>query len=112
MTDIEKLDLLVNTLEGGNQKRFADKIGVHPTVLSKVRAGILTLRTRYNDIMTAYPQVNRLWLETGEGYPGDLTIDLVRQNYLGIIKEKDTIIATLTKELALQQDVIAQILQK
>lgn len=109
MTEVEKLDLLVDTLEGGNQKRFADRIGVHPTVLSKARAGILTLRTRYNAITAAYPQVNRMWLETGEGYPGDLSIDLVRQNYLGIIKEKDAIIATLTKELEVQQRIIEKL---
>ena len=39
--------------------------------------------------------MNRSWLETGEGYPGDLTVDLVKAHYEDKIKRNERVIDNL-----------------
>lgn len=106
MTEIERLNLLVNSLEGGNSTAFAKRIGVSLSVISRIRSGKLTLAYRRDAILRAYPIVNREWLETGDGYPGDLTVDLTRNRFLKIIEEKDKIITNLSKEIDMQRNII------
>ena len=109
MTDSEILDFLIKTLAGNNAKRFSEKTGITTTILSRIRSGELRLKKRYDQIMLAYPMINRDWLTTGEGYPGDLSVELVRDKMQRIIADKDETIKTLTKELKLQQKVIARL---
>ena len=67
------------------------------------------LSKRYDAIMAAYPMLNREFLTTGEGYPGDLSIELVRERMQTLLAEKDRVINTLTRELELNQKVIARL---
>ena len=111
MTESERLDYLIKTLEGNNARAFADKIGVNTTILCRIRGGQLRLASKYTKILEAYPMINRSWLETGEGYPGDLNTTQSREYYLHIIAEKDATIQALTDELKLQQKVIDKLLK-
>lgn len=43
MTEKERLDYLVEHLEGGKSAAFAEKIGVRRDVISRIRAGSLRL---------------------------------------------------------------------
>jgi hypothetical protein len=43
--------------------------------------------------------VNREWLETGEGYPGDLTIDLVKAHLEAKIRRHEMVIDQLITQL-------------
>lgn len=109
MTDSEILDFLIKTLEGNNARKFAEKTGITPPILSRIRKGELRLSKRYDAIMAAYPMLNREFLTTGEGYPGDLSIELVRERMQTLLAEKDRVINTLTRELELNQKVITRL---
>ena len=50
--------------------------------------------------------MNREWLETGVGYPGDLTVELVRDRLMKVVEDRDRVIKTLAKEIELQQRII------
>lgn len=112
MTEGERIDYLIKVLEGDNAARFSEKTGIDKSSLSRMRNGKIIVGRRVEDILSAYPEVSRVWMETGEGYPGDLSIDLVRKHFIGAIKEKDRVIASLTEELALQRDVIRMLMEK
>ena len=99
MTEIERIDYLVKVLANGNSSQFARSINLRRDVLSRVRSGELTLKYKYNDILRVYPEVNRNWLETGEGYPGDLTVDLVKAYYEDKMKRKEKVIDQLMKRI-------------
>lgn len=99
MTEAERIDLLIKHLEGGNASEFCRNIGKHKTFASDVKAGRRTIRLSVADIIKAYPQVNREWLETGEGYPGDLSIELARAHYEAKIARYEMVIDHLTKRL-------------
>lgn len=92
MTEGERIEFLINTLEGGNKAEFARRIGTTNANLFKMRKGQIGIRLQIPKICRAYPQVERTWLETGEGYPGDLTIDLVKAHYTAQIKRLEMII--------------------
>ena len=111
MTEAERLDYMIKMLEGDNARVFAEKIGVTTTILSRIRAGKLRLSGKYAKVLEAYPMINRSWLETGEGYPGDLNTTQTREHYLQIIANKDATIQVLTNELKLQQKVIEKLLK-
>ena len=111
MTESERLDYLIKTLEGDNARAFADKIGINTSILSRIRGGQLRLASKYTKVLEAYPMINRSWLETGDGYPGDLNIAQAREHYLHIIAEKDATIQALTDELKLQQKVIEKLMK-
>lgn len=111
MTERERLDYLVEHLEGGKSAAFAEKIGVRRDVISRIRAGSLRLSRRYDAILKAYPEVDRNWLLTGEGYPGDLSARSARDHYMKIIEEKDRTINALARELELQQKIIDKLIK-
>lgn len=108
MTESERLSFLIKTLENGIAKRFCEKTGLEMSKVSRIRAGELRLYRQYDKIRKAYPEVNREWLETGVGYPGDLTIELVRERLTKVIEERDKLIKALRKELELQQRIIEE----
>lgn len=99
MTEPERLEYLIKTLEGGNAKAFGIKIGCSESSVSRMRSGKYGIKKKINDILFAYPAVNREWIESGEGYPGDLTIDLVKQHYESKISKTDRIIDNLMKRI-------------
>ena len=99
MTEAERITLLVNLLEGGNASEFARKIGISKASASKLKSGVVSIRLHINSILAVYPDVDRTWLETGEGHPGDLTPDLVKARYEERLRRADRIIDNLTKRI-------------
>lgn len=81
MTEAERIDFLIQVLESGNGAAFAKKIGTSPMQVSRMRNGRCSLRLHITGIITAYPNISRQWLATGEGYPGDISIDLAKASY-------------------------------
>ncbi|MBR0083106.1 MAG: hypothetical protein IJP93_03385 [Bacteroidales bacterium] len=108
MTEPERLDFLIKTLESGVAARFAEKTGMPLPKVSRIRSGELRLNKQFDAIIRAYPLVNREWLETGVGYPGDLTVDLVKERLTKVVEDRDRVIRALTKELELQQRIIEE----
>ena len=99
MTEAERIEFIIKVLESGNAKAFGEKIGVGAATASKMRLGKVGFRLRVDEILKAYPQIRREWLETGEGYPGDLTVDLVRSHYEAKINRCENIIDHLTRRI-------------
>lgn len=99
MTEAERIEFIIKTLESGNASAFGNKIGVGAATASKMRLGKVGFRLRVDEILKAYPQIRREWLETGEGYPGDLTVDLVRSHYEAKINKCEMIIDHLMKRI-------------
>lgn len=83
----DRIDYLIKALAGNNAAEFSRKIGVDPSVVSRARNGVSGTGKLVWKICHAYPDVNREWLETGEGDP------------LHSMREKSAIIARL-EELA------------
>lgn len=69
MKESERISYLVDTLEGGNAKRFAEKTGICQQSVSCLRHGKYGIGRFVKKIADAYPDVNITWLQTGEGYP-------------------------------------------
>ena len=65
----ERISYLVDTLEGGNAKRFSEKTGICPQSVSALRHGKYGIGRFVQRIADAYPDVNVRWLQTGEGEP-------------------------------------------
>lgn len=99
MTESERIEFLIKYLEGGSGQRFADRIGVSHASVSRMRNGGYGIRLKIESILHAYPAVNRRWLETGEGYPGDLTVDLVKAHYQERIEKADKVIDHLMRRI-------------
>ena len=99
MTEAERIDYLIKLLEGGNGAAFGKKIGADVPTISKMRRGIIGYSRRINDIIAAYPSVSRRWLESGDGYPGDLSVELVRAMYEEKIQRCDRVIDQLSRRI-------------
>lgn len=99
MTESERIEFLIQVLESGNGSAFGEKIGVSRATVSKMRKGMVGFRLNKEGILAAYPQIRREWLETGEGYPGDLTVDLVRAHYEEKIAKADKVIDHLMRRI-------------
>lgn len=98
MTEAERIDFLIKAVEGGNAAEFGRKIGVSKTTAHKMRTGKVGIRLNVNRIIQGYPAVNREWLTTGEGYPGDLSVDLVKAHYEAKLRRAEAIIDMLMKQ--------------
>lgn len=99
MTEAERIDFLVQHLAGNNASEFARSIGKSKALITKIRKGDQSIRLCIEPILKAHPQVNRQWLETGEGYPGDVSVDQVRSFYMVKMARYESIIDQLTKRL-------------
>lgn len=99
MTEAERIEFIIQVLESGNASAFGSKIGVSPATASKMRKGQIGFRLNKEAILSAYPQIRREWLETGEGYPGDLTVDLVRSYYEEKITKAERVIDHLMRRI-------------
>ena len=97
MTEAQRAQYLIENCCGGSAIDFAKSIGIDKSRLSKIVHGQLRLAGLYDTIIAAYPDVNPQWLRTGEGYPGDLSAELVRAKYEKILAEKDALIGTLRR---------------
>lgn len=106
MNESERLDFLIRNLEGGSAIRFSEKTGIPQAQISRIKSGSLRLKSKYDKILAAYPLVNRGWLETGAGDPGDISVEVVRSRMMKAIEERDRMIFTLRREIELQQRII------
>ena len=109
MTEGERLEFLITHLTAGNLTEFSRRTGIIKSTLSRIKSGQLRLRGKVDAIITAYPMVERQWLETGEGYCGDLSVEVVNNKLKQIVAEKDTIIKALTEQLMLNQAVLRKL---
>ena len=99
MTEAERIDFLINVLEGGNGSQFGDKIGTDRATVCDLRCGRRKVRRYVERILAAYPAVSRSWLTTGEGHPGDITIDIVKARYEETIRRQEKIIDSLISRI-------------
>lgn len=99
MTEAERIEFIIQVLESGNASAFGKKIGISPANAGKMRKGQIGFRLNKEAILSAYPQIKREWLETGEGYPGDLTVDLVRSHYEAKIARQERTIDHLMRRI-------------
>lgn len=99
MTEAERIEYLIKHLEGGSGQKFAERVGISTTAIHRIRKGDYGIRLKIDAILRAYPAINRRWLETGEGYPGDLTIDLVKAHYQERIEKADKVIDHLMRRI-------------
>lgn len=67
MTPAQRIDYLVMVLEGGNARRFGEKSGITPQSVSCLRHGKYRIDPFVDRILSAYPDVDPVWLTTGEG---------------------------------------------
>ena len=112
LSDSEKLEFLVDNLCGGKYVTFANKTGISADYVSKIRRKRIYMRTMYDKILAAFPMVNREWLYTGLGFPGMLNVELTKEYYQGVISKMQDTIDALTKEVALQQRIITEMLDE
>ena len=108
MTEQERIELLIVNLEGGNGSQFAEKLGTTRATISRLRNGKRGIRLWIDKIIQAYPAVRREWLTTGEGYPGDLSVELVRANYEEKIRLNEKTISNLIKRIEQLEEMIEQ----
>lgn len=111
-TEAERLEVIINALEGGNQARFADKCNIARSTISRIKAGELSMKMQIDKIILAYPQVSREWLVTGVGYPGDISLDIARAYYEKVIHDRNETIHILSKEIEMQQEIIEELRSK
>ena len=79
MTPQDRISYLVYYFEGGNAKRFADKAGISPAQVSRLRKGLAQPTNYYSRILKAYPEINSDWLIHGEGFA---TVDQTEKSIL------------------------------
>lgn len=97
MTEAQRAQYLIEHCARGSAAEFAKSIGIDKSRLSRIVHGRLRLNRLYDRILSAYPAVNPQWLRTGEGYPGDLSAELVKMKYEKMLAEKDALIKTLQR---------------
>lgn len=78
MTESERVRYVVDVFEGGNAKRFADKVGISKFAASRMRTGRTSVRLHAAAIAAAYPLVSPAWLISGKGEPPCPLSDLER----------------------------------
>lgn len=102
MNDSERLDYLIRHFCGGNAREFSKVTGINPSSISKIRNGTFHIGRYVGRICDAFPEVNRDWLQSGDGDCG-----LVRQKtpaeYEAEIARLNNIIDTLIDQLAVKR---------
>jgi phage repressor protein C with HTH and peptisase S24 domain len=87
----ERLTLLVEALANGNEKRFAESIGVKPAVINNYTTGKQQSKPGFevlSKILDKYPQTNIDWLITGYGTM--LKTDKQNGRFQVIVSTQDT----------------------
>lgn len=99
MTESERIDFLIRVFEKGNAASFARKLGLSNSAIVRMRKGEIGITKRIDDILKEYPTVNREWLESGEGDPGDLTMDMMKAKYEERIRRNEEVINYLMNRI-------------
>ena len=74
----ERIRYVIDVFEGGNAKRFADKVGISKFAASRMCTGRTSVRLHAAAIAAAYPFVSPAWLVSGKGEPPCPLSDLER----------------------------------
>lgn len=112
MTESERIDYLVKVLEGDNARRFADKAGINPATLSKIRKGTFHVARFADRICSAYPNVNKEWLVVGIGDSGVSVRTKTPEDYEREIKRLNDIIDVLTLQVRQNQRMISRLMDE
>lgn len=99
MTEHERIDYLIKTLEGNNAKSFANKTGINPASVSKIRKGSYHIGRYLDRICSAYSQVNKEWLITGIGDSGVEVRRKTSEEYEKEIERLNGVIDVLTRQI-------------
>jgi len=83
MTTAERIEYIVQNVCHGSAKMFSTRTGIAPAAVSRLRAGTLGYGSQgigpyFERIMTAFPELDPLWLATGKGNPAGDRKDIVR----------------------------------
>ena len=105
----ERLDIIIRKCAGGRARNLALATGIIDSTISKMCSGVKRLTPYYADkICAAYPALNRDFVESGVGLPGEIDIEYTRAKYLSIIAEKDRQIRLLEKQLEIMQKILEE----
>lgn len=74
----ERIRYVIDMFEGGNAKRFADKVGISKFAASRMCTGRTSVKLHAAAIAAAYPLVSPAWLVSGKGEPPCPLSDLER----------------------------------
>ena len=99
MTESERIDYLIEHLTSGNPAEFARMTGISRANVWKMHNGKVGIRLSVKKILAAFPEVNREWLETGEGSPGDISVSAIKEHYEAKLNQCDRIINNLLKRI-------------
>lgn len=116
MTEGERLAFIIGEICDGNQSRFARLCGINITEINKIvngkgdALGVKLSETYINRICRTFPRVNPDFLRGFSEYPGELSVETIRQEYEKRLAEKEAIIADLRKELEFQRRVLEKFL--
>ena len=88
MTEIERIQYIIDSYEDGNAASFAKRIGTSPSSVSKLRKGLFGIGAFAEKIARAYPRLNCRWLLTGEGTPlsEELSKDAIEKRLNEIVR--------------------------
>lgn len=97
-----------------NQQHFADKIGFSKSNVSLVLNGKIPVSNElFNSILSAFPEINRDWLLTGEGEmlqtPPPPTTATAPEWVVKLLKEKDDTIGNLREEIGRLRERLEQL---
>ena len=121
MTEGERLAFLIDKLERGTARRFSEKTGIPCSRLTQIKKGQLHLAPYIDRIIRAYPDINLLWLVTGDGTPAN---DERQQDVFALLKKirkpggggkledaKDRLIASMLETIEWQGRLINELMK-
>lgn len=103
---------IVDELCGGSVSRLALALDVPRPSISRLCGGTFSLKNYRERIKRAFPGISDAFLDTGEGYIGDVTPESVARRMQLVIDEKDAMIASLRSEMERQGRVIDLLMDK
>lgn len=108
----ERLQLIIDMCEGGNQTRFAKNIKVAKSTISRILKGEFPMtEMRISQVCAYYKNVSAQFLRDGVSYPGDISVAVVKENLMEAIKQRDELIMSLKAELDTQRKIIDKLIK-
>lgn len=110
--DAKIMRTIVDAGCSGSVKLASLLINTYSSSVSSVLAGKSALDPYLGRIRRAFPLIDEKFLETGEGSPGYLSAVQTKDALDAVIREKDELIARLTREMETQRKIIEMLLSK
>jgi len=122
MNDSQKIEELLHHFRM-EQKDFAEKCGLVTSNFSQIKAGKCGISKRLSEkILTAFPEVNKTWLATGEGemIKNSVNQSIIENNnsnfqqgeYINDIRTFETVITEVKKEFATKEERFIDLLKE